>query len=139
MKREYFVSEIMTRNLITLNVNDQLGDAKKIFEEKLIRHIPIVSEKAIVGMLSYVDFLKVSFPDVTLDEKNIETYVYDMFSIEQVMTKNLFMVPPNSTIKEVGMLLAEKAFHALPVVEDDELVGIVTTTDLIKFLVKHLD
>jgi CBS domain-containing membrane protein len=139
MKREYFISEIMTRNLITLNINDQLGDAKKIFEEKLIRQIPMVSEKAIIGMLSYVDFLKVSFPDVTLDEKNIETYVYDMFSIEQVMTKNLFMVPPNSTIKEVGMLLAEKAFHALPVVEDDELVGIVTTTDLIKFLVKHMD
>jgi CBS domain-containing protein len=139
MKREYFVSEIMTRNIITLHVNDKLGDAKKIFEEKLIRHIPVVSGKGIIGMLSYVDILKVSFPDVSLDEKNIETFVYDMFTIEQVMTKNLFMVPPNSTIKEVAMLLAEKGFHALPIVEDDELVGIVTTTDLIKFLVKHMD
>ncbi len=56
-----------------------------------------------------------------------------MFSIEQVITKNLFMVPSNSIIKEVGILLCEKEFYALPIVDDNELVGIVTTKDLIKF------
>ena len=56
-----------------------------------------------------------------------------MFSIEQVITKNLFMVPSNSTIKEVGILLCEKEFYALTIVDDNELVGIVTTKDLIKF------
>jgi len=64
--------------------------------------------------------------------------VYDMFSIQQVMAKNLFMVAPNSTIKEVAELLSKKEFHALPVVEDNELVGIVTTTDLINYLIAQL-
>ena len=138
MKKDNFVSEIMSENLITLNINNSLADAKKIFEEHTIRHIPIVSGKTIIGMLSYADILKVSFPDVTIDEKNIETFVYDMFTIEQVMTKNIYIIPPNSTIKEVGLLLADKGFHALPVVEDEELVGIVTSTDLIRFLVEQL-
>ena len=61
-----------------------------------------------------------------------------MFSIQQVMAKNLFMVAPNSTIKEVAELLSKKEFHALPVVEDNELVGIVTTTDLINYLIAQL-
>lgn len=86
--------------------------------------------------MSYSDILKVSFPDVSKDEKEVETYVYNMFTIDQVMAKNLFMVPSNLTIKGVGTLLSEKEFHALPIVDDNELVGIVTTTDLINFLVQ---
>ena len=88
-------------------------------------------------MLSYSDLLKVSYADVSDDDHNIETYVYDWFTIQQVMTKNLFVVSPSMTIKEVAELLSKKEFHALPVVEDGELVGIVTTTDLISYLVKN--
>lgn len=132
------VSEIMTRKLITLNVKDNLNEAKTIFEENSLRHIPIVSDKTIVGMLSYSDLLKVSYADVSEDDHNIETFVYDWFTIQQVMTKNLFVVSPSTTVKEVAELLAKKEFHALPVVEDGELVGIVTTTDLISYLVSQM-
>lgn len=132
------VSEIMTKHLITLEVTDNLNEAKAIFEKHTLRHIPIVSEKAIVGMLSYSDLLKVSYADVSDDDHNIETYLYDWFTIQQVMTKNLFVVSPSTTIKEVAELLSKKEFHALPVVEDGELVGIVTTTDLISYLVSQM-
>lgn len=138
MEKKVFVSEIMSKNLITLNVDAKLADAQKIFEEYSIRHLPITHNKTIVGMLSYSDILKVSYPDVSRDEKEVDTFVYDMFTIEQVMTKNLYMVPSNSTIKEVALILADKGFHALPLVDDDELVGIVTTTDLINYLVELL-
>jgi CBS domain-containing protein len=58
-----------------------------------------------------------------------------MFSIEQVMAKNLISVPSKTTIKDVAEILAHKEFHALPVVDNNELVGIVTTTDLINYLI----
>jgi len=128
----------MSTDLITLNLNDQLEDAKKIFKENTIRHIPIVKNKEIIGMLSYADILKVSFPDLSNDEKSIETYVYDMFTIEQVMTKNLYLVSADSTVKDIVELLTTKEFHALPVVQDGELVGIVTTKDLMSFLLTLL-
>jgi CBS domain-containing protein len=60
-----------------------------------------------------------------------------MFTIDQVMTKNLTTVSPNTSIKEVAEILSTKEFHALPVVEDKLLVGIVTTTDIIKYLLKQ--
>ena len=61
-----------------------------------------------------------------------------MFTIEQVMVKNVVSVSSNTSIKEVAEIFATKEFHALPVVDDDVLVGIVTTTDLIKYLLKQL-
>jgi hypothetical protein len=60
-----------------------------------------------------------------------------MFTIEQVMAKRLVTIAPETTIKEAAEILATKEFHALPVVEGDLLVGIVTTTDLIKYLIQQ--
>ena len=53
------------------------------------------------------------------------------------MVKDVVSVSPNTTIKEVAQFLAEKEFHALPVVDQERLVGIVTTTDLINYLVEQ--
>ena len=138
MKRTTPISEIMTTEVVTLNVADRLETAEKLFKKYKIRHIPVVKDKAVLGMLSYTDLLRISFADVSDDETSIDAFVYDMFSIQQVMAKNLFMVAPKSTIKEVAELLSKKEFHALPVVEDNELVGIVTTTDLINYLIAQL-
>ena len=67
----------------------------------------------------------------------VDTVVYNMFTIEQVMAKKLITVSSDTTIKEVAEILAEKEFHALPVVDNEILVGIVTTTDLIKYLINQ--
>ncbi|WP_223551145.1 HPP family protein [Aestuariivivens sp. NBU2969] len=131
------VSEIMTKNLIALNTNDDLTRAEALFKRHHIRHIPVVKEESIIGMLSYSDLLKISFADATDDDRDIDTVVYNMFSIEQVMTKNLVTVSSSTTIKKVAKILAENEFHALPVVDDSILVGIVTTTDLIKYMLKQ--
>ncbi len=135
MKKRTPVSAIMTKNVITLNSADSLETAERLFKSHDIRHIPVVSGDTIKGMLSYTDLLRISFADaVDEDEGSVDTVVYNMFTIEQVMAKNLVKVSSDTTIKEVAELLAKKEFHALPVVDDGALVGIVTTTDLINYL-----
>lgn len=89
-------------------------------------------------MLSYTDILRISFADISDDENNVDTFVYDMFTIKQVMAKNVTVVDPDATIKEVSKLLAAKEFHALPVAKNGELFGIITSADLINFLVQQL-
>ena len=138
MKRRTPISTIMTSDVITLQNNDDLETAERLFKKYNIRHVPVVSGDKIIGMLSYTDLLRISFVDaIDDDEETIESIVYNMFTIEQVMTKNLIQVPPSITIKEVAEILAEKEFHAIPVVDDDKLVGIVTTTDMIKYLLSQ--
>ncbi len=132
------VSTIMTTNLILLNVTDGLDKAERLFKENNIRHIPVINGDKIIGMLSLTDLLRISFADGAYeDEENVETIVYNMFNIQQVMAKNLMSVSPDTTIKEVAEILATKEFHALPVVENEKLVGIVTTTDLIEYLLEQ--
>jgi len=132
------VASIMSTNIITLNKSDELETAELLFKRHKIRHIPVVNGKVILGMLSYTDLLRISFADaVDESETEIETLVYNMFTIDQVMAKNVVTVKSNTTIKEVAVILAQKEFHALPVVEHGRLVGIVTTTDLINYMLKQ--
>lgn len=130
------VSGIMTKNVVKLNITDDLTKAEQLFKKHKIRHMPVVSGNKILGMLSYTDLLRISFVDAVDDDAEVvDVTVYNMFTVEQVMTKKLVTVSPETNIKDVAQILAEKEFHALPVVEGDLLVGIVTTTDLIKYLI----
>ncbi|WP_250433081.1 CBS domain-containing protein [Hanstruepera flava] len=136
MKKRTPISEIMTKNVITLNYTDELETAERLFKKHHIRHIPVVSGDTIKGILSYTDLLRISFADaVDEDEDTIDTVVYNMFTIDQVMAKNMVSVTSDTTIKEVAEILSKREFHALPVVDNDRLVGIVTTTDLINYLI----
>lgn len=136
MKQRVLVSTIMTKNVVKVNLSDELTKVESLFKKHKIRHIPVVNGNKILGMLSYTDLLRISFADaVDDDETEIDVTVYNMFSVEQVMARNLVTVSPDTTIKEVAEILASKEFHALPIVEGDLLVGIVTTTDLIKYLI----
>lgn len=139
MKSYASISTIMTKDIIVLNKDDDLEKAELLFKRHKIRHIPVVKEEAIIGMLSYTDLLRISFADaVDETETEVDSLVYNMFSISQVMVKNVVTVSSDITIKEVAKVLATKEFHALPVVDNGILVGIVTTTDLINYLIKLL-
>ena len=140
MKKGTPISAIMTKNVITITTSDNLEKAEGLFKKHKIRHIPVVSGSKIIGMLSYTDLLRISFADAVYDdEDSVDSMVYNMFSIEQVMAKNLISVSPNTIVKEVAQILSEKEFHAIPVVEEGNLLGIVTTTDLINFLLEQYE
>jgi predicted transcriptional regulator len=140
MKQNVPVSSIMTKNIIKLNLSDDLTKAEQIFKTHKIRHIPVVNGNTIVGMLSYTDLLRISYVDVAdEDDEKVESVVFNMFTLHQIMTKEVNVISPETTIKEAAAILSEKEFHALPVCEKDLLVGIVTTTDLIKYLLEQYE
>lgn len=138
MKPTVPVSNIMTKNLVKLNLDDSLTKAESLFKKHKIRHIPVVEGKKIVGILSYTDLLRISFADATDDDgTEVETTIYDMFSIEQVMTSQIVSLDVDDYIKDAAEIFTKAEFHALPVLKNESLVGIVTTTDVIKYLLKQ--
>ena len=140
MKRLEPVSKIMTKELVTLCLRDDLYKAEKLFKEHHIRHIPVVKNRHIVGMLSLSDLQRISFLDsYDANEIEIDNAIYSMLGIEQIMVKNLIKVTSNITIKSVVEILSKNEFHALPVVDNDILVGIVTTTDILRYLLKQYE
>jgi len=101
MKRRELVSKIMSTNLITVNHTNNLFEAEKLLNENGIRHIPVVDGERIIGMLSLTDLLRVTFVDeFNSNATNIDTAVYNMLRIEQVMAKNITSLSSHQTIKE---------------------------------------
>jgi len=126
----------MSTDVASVNITQSIKDVSELIEARNIRHVPVVSGDEVIGMMSKTDLQKISFVNNT-DGDNVSTAMYDILSIEQVMTKDLMTVQSSDTIHRVADILSENEFHALPVVEEKKLVGIVTTTDLIKYLVEQ--
>lgn len=129
------ISQIMATDLITVKKTDGLDVAEHKFKKHRIRHIPVVDGKRIVGMLSMNDLLRISFADGAYrEEEDIQSSIYEMFTVPQLMRSKLTTVAPENSIREVAQIFVKSEYHSLPVVKEDELVGIVTTTDLIRYL-----
>lgn len=137
MKQHVPISQIMSRKLITLAPTQSLYEAERLFKKHKIRHIPVVESDRIIGIVSYSDLLRISFADMTDNEEEVTSVVYDMYTIPQIMAKAPLTVNSDATIKEVAEILSKQSFHSIPVLENDKLVGIVTTTDLIKYLLEQ--
>ena len=134
MKKRTPISKIMTTDIISVNKTQTLKDVAEIIKEEHIRHVPVLSGTKIIGILSKVDLQKISFIN-SIDKENLNSAMYDALTIEQVMTKTISTAQVNDTIHDVALILSESEFHALPILDGEDFVGIVTTTDLIKYLV----
>lgn len=128
------VTTIMTKNIISVDVKDGLEKAEHLFKKHKIRHMPVTDHKKIVGMLSMNDLLRISFADGAYrEEGDIKSNLYEMFSIKHLMVNNLETISSKNTVREVTSVLTKRKFHAMPVVDGEKLVGMVTTTDLLKY------
>ena len=136
MKKNQPISSIMTREVITLSLKDSLYSAEKRMKTNHIRHMPVVDDDNLIGLISLSDLQRISFIDAYSKEGTEDTPVYNMLSIKDMMIKNPLTASPKTTILEVSKLLASKEFHSLPVVDDGKLVGIITTTDLLHYFIE---
>lgn len=138
MKKREKVSNIMTSDVHTVNVTNSLLEASQLFTKYHIRHLPVVSGDKLIGILSQTDILRISFGSTFGDEQSGgDEAIFDMLSINQVMKHSPKTVSSEDTIKDAAEVFAKAEFHALPVVDNDKLVGIITTTDIIKYFLEQ--
>ena len=122
------VEQIMNRELHTLTPKNSVRDAVRLMREKNIRHVPIInSEKAVVGIITDHD-IKKALPSCLREEPN--STIYDA-AIEEIMTKNPIVGHPLDFVEEVALTFYDSKISCLPIVSANELIGIVTTTDLL--------
>tara|TARA_R110002073_G_scaffold13377_5_gene57176 strand:+ start:325 stop:732 length:408 start_codon:yes stop_codon:yes gene_type:complete len=127
------IIEVMTKNVVCVTPEQYLLDVKHIYEkENFHHHIPVEENGKLVGMVSLIDFMyHISGAGISDDNK-----VYKELKVKDIMTQKPFYLTTNSTINDVSKVLAEGNYHAVPVLENDNIVGIVSTTDIIKHFLK---
>jgi acetoin utilization protein AcuB len=129
------VSTLMVTDLVTINPETSLRKVKEIFEEHSFHHLPVVNFRKIVGMVSRTDFDR--FVGGLKKANEATTDLVEKTRAEEIMTKGLGKLEPDDRINVALEIFSKNWFHALPVVKDDELVGIITTQDIIRALLNE--
>ena len=130
------ISSIMTKNPICIGANETLAVAEKMFREHKIHHLPVLAEGKLVGMVSKSDFLFFRHGFAKNEEKLEDEVRLNNYTARDIMTKKLGKMEPTEKINVALEVFRENLFHAIPIVEGDTIVGIVTTFDIIDHLAK---
>jgi CBS domain-containing protein len=135
MKKHIPIEKILTRDVVTVHVGQAVSDVRKLFATQGFHHVPVVSGRKLIGLLSAADILGISVEGVGSDERSMDAYLDHQFSIEKLMKKDLKTLSLKSTVADAAEILSDGSFHAVPVVDEkDDLLGLVTSTDLIRYL-----
>lgn len=125
----------MTVELATVQKGKHnLRDVKDIFRKKNIRHLPVMDGDKLVGIISKNDIMRLSFGSMFDNQGEGDEAILDMLTIDQVMSSHPVSVSSDTPIKDIAEIFVKEHFHSLPVNEEGKLVGIVTSTDVIRYL-----
>lgn len=131
------IAEIMTENVIVLRPEDTMDAVQDIFRKHNIHHLPVVDRGKVVGIISHSDYLKLLHGFTLFKTKKSDEYndaILRSLLVREVMTKQVATLGPDDTIELAAGFFRENLFHALPVVDEDNLlIGIVTTYDLLNY------
>ena len=127
------VSDIMTRNLITVDANDSFFYLEKLFDNRKVHHLPVLNNEKLVGMVSKSDYLfyKRNNEEELVISKAGEKIKLKDLKASHIMTRGLAKLDPNDRINIALEIFKENIFHAILIVENDQLVGILSTYDII--------
>lgn len=129
------VSEIMSKDLVSVSPNDLMTKISKIFDNADFHHIPVVDEgQRLAGMISKHDFNLLCDKTTLFNKrsKEINDEIFKAMVAQDIMVKNLVKLHPDDPLSKAVGILKENIFHALPVIDDEKkLVGLLTTYDLL--------
>lgn len=132
------VRDIMNTDLTTLSDDATLLDATLIFARGIVRHIPILRDQQLVGIVTERD-LKHYSPSI-LSGMPADAYnrLMETTPLVKIMTRDPLTIEPDRSVSEAAELLYARRIGCLPVVEGDSLKGIITVTDMLKLLLQLL-
>ncbi len=132
------VKNRMTTDIITLTPDTTVLRAMSIIQQKGIRHLPVVDGKKVVGMVTNLDIQRVSASDASTLSVYELNYLLDKIKVSQFMTKKVFTVDPDEPIEAAAKLIYDHKIGSLPVVKNGELVGLLTSMDILETFIEVL-
>ncbi|MBP7184944.1 MAG: CBS domain-containing protein [Saprospiraceae bacterium] len=136
MKKREPIEHIMSKKVKSVLITDSLETVAKIFEEEGIHHLPVMNGHEVVGIISSSDINRLKYGSFFDAQEGAEEALFQMLSIEKLMTKKPLKVDVNDSIREVAEIFANAHFHALPVMDEGKLVGMVSSGDIIKYFIE---
>jgi len=127
----------MIKRVITIGADEPIRAIWFLMEEHNIRHIPVVDNQSLIGIVSDQDFYK-ALPSITEIRDHAKlAKTLDVVKVKDVMARSVKAVKPEMDIREAARLFVENKLGCFPVVSEGKLVGILTTTDLMRYIAER--
>ena len=133
------ISNLMVKNVLVVSPQSNLLEVADIFDRKHIHHIPVVEDGLLVGLISKTDFLFFRHKVQGADEKANELKRLEGEIVERIMSRNVSSLDTNQTLADALNIFKNNFFHALPVVENKMLKGIITPMDVMNYMVRSVE
>lgn len=130
------VGERMSHPVITIPPSMPIVDALNLMKREHIRRAPVVQEGKLVGIVSEKDLLNASPSSATSLSVWELNYLLSKVTVKEIMTTKVLTVDESTPIEEAARIMADNKIGALPVMRGEELVGIITETDLFKIFLE---
>jgi CBS domain-containing protein len=126
----------MTKDLTVVSPTERLVHARRLMIEDHVGRLPVVEDDELVGMLTSKDLMR-AFIDFRkkVPEKYQKSQIKEVL-VEYIMSSNPTVTSRDATISEVANVMIETGYNGLPVVEGNDLVGIITQTDILRLIEK---
>ena len=132
------VRDVMQSKLVTVGPKTTLPQAMRLAAERRIRHLPVVEDGELLGIVSDRDLKQAMASPATSLEVHELNYLLSRLVVAEIMTKTVITIGPLSPVEEAARLMLLEKISALLVMDGGQLVGIITETDVLDLLVRAL-
>jgi acetoin utilization protein AcuB len=135
----FVVGKWMTQKVVTISPQAKIIDAFELMQEHNIRHLPVVEDETLKGLVTDRDIRLALIPSPVSTPEDRVYHLGALTRIDEIMATDLITVTPTTTVEEASKLIVKYKIGAVPVVEQGKLVGILTETDLIHVFIEMLE
>lgn len=132
------VADIMTPNPVTVTPRNAIRTAINLMREGGYRRLPVVDRGRLVGIITDRDLRRAANSPFVVREQWYDNFILDHIEVGSCMTPNPLTIEPTASIAEAARLMRNHKIGGLPVIADGHLLGIITETDLLDFLIEIL-
>jgi CBS domain-containing membrane protein len=134
------VSEIMTKGVFAVKLDDTIRKADEIMRVEKVRHVPVLDGTKFFGLITERSLMEFTLKKLYDYEDEFGEDGYNLISdFQDIQTKDYHIIYPEDSVKKAVELMAKKKYECLPVVDwDNNLIGILTFTDILLFINKKL-
>ncbi|MCD6553944.1 MAG: CBS domain-containing protein [Anaerolineae bacterium] len=135
--KPYLVAEVMTPNPVIIGSEALLAEAERLMEECNVRRLPVLEDGRLVGIISKGDLREARMAELAARHPYEPVTEESWLTVAEAMTSPVITVTPQTPLAKAAQLMLTHKIDGLPVLEADQLVGILTDTDIIRLLVRE--
>src|SRR5262245_22090290 len=132
------IEHVMQKDVVTITSKTSLPEALELVRRRGIRHLPVVDDGTLVGIVSDRDLKAAMASSATTLERHELQYLLDKVTAAEFMTSAVITAGPMLPLQEAARVMVKEKISALPVTEDGRLIGIVTETDILELFVRGM-